>query len=309
MVAARLFALIVLAALAAVAARQPSPAVTPLPDGWTVRQQGLCGGSIAPDGGRCSGVAAPGFSSAEAAWPFRHTGFSDAAFAADACKRSCEGCIAVTCGPAAAPAPGNVTAWCWARSQRTSFCTVPGYSSYSDFPSPPPPLPRFRLPSIFGDHMVLQRATPAAAAATRPLAAALWGHAMPRSTVSVAVRRAGQSGVVMASAQSVAGKNGRWRLILSYAPRAADALAPHTLVFASSADHNASITLNDGESIQISALDLATYLAQCGSIHTWHPWCTSAIWRGVAHYWAVQRSFHSGDPGQWLRSSGCQRHR
>jgi hypothetical protein len=136
-----------------------SLSATPLPQRWSVRDTGLCGGGIAPSATTCSGHAVPGFSTSEAAWPFQKTGYEDAAFAAAACKKTCAGCIAVTCGPGEAPAPQNITAWCWARSQNNAFCTVPGYSSFSDFPKPPPPPPAFRLPSIFADHMVLQRAT------------------------------------------------------------------------------------------------------------------------------------------------------
>eukprot|EP01043_Picozoa_sp_COSAG02_P025566 COSAG02_NODE_1441_length_12586_cov_484.135581_8_plen_376_part_00 len=216
-----------------------SLSATPLPQRWSARNTGLCGGGIAPSATTCSGHAVPGFSTSEAAWPFQKTGYEDAAFAAAACKKSCAGCIAVTCGPGEAPAPQNITAWCWARSQNNAFCTVPGYSSFSDFPKPPPPPPAFRLPSIFADHMVLQRAT----APPGPSGAALWGHASPRSTVSVTLKRAGVGGVV-ASANSTAGRNGTWRVKLLYAPPAAAALAQHTIAITSSADQHP-IVLSD----------------------------------------------------------------
>ena len=215
-----------------------SLSATPLPQGWSVRKTGLCGGGIAPST-TCSGHAVPGFSPSEAAWPFQKPGYEGAAFAAAACKKSCAGCIAVTCGPGEAPAPQNTTAWCWARSQNKAFCTVPGYSSFSDFPPPPPPPPPFRLPSIFADHMVLQRATPPPG----PSGAALWGHASPLSTVRVTIQRAGVDGVV-ASANSTAGTNGTWRVKLPYAPPAAAALAQHNLTITSSADRHA-IVLSD----------------------------------------------------------------
>jgi hypothetical protein len=230
------------------AALGPSAAALPtaLPAGWRVLPKAICNGGIAPSAA-CTGHAAPGFSSGQAAWPFRKDGYDDATYAALSCTKSCAGCVAVTCGPAEQPAPQNVTAWCWARAENTDFCVVPGYTSYSKFPPPPPPPAPFRLPSIFADHMVLQRTT-----ASGPSGAALWGHATPHASVGVTVRRTGESaalaqtadGAVVATANATADANGTWRARLSYAPGRVHALAEHALAISSSADENV-LTLSD----------------------------------------------------------------
>lgn len=66
-----------------------------------------------------------------------------------------DACKAVTCGPSSS---GGAVNWCWARSEFTSTCSVPGYVSIAPFPPPPPPPPPFRLPASLADSMVLQQA-------------------------------------------------------------------------------------------------------------------------------------------------------
>ena len=173
----------------------PPEQLSPLPPGWSKKPTAICIGHPPASSWPNTCAEAPGFAG-QCTWPYMRSGFAAGAYAAAQCTAwGGADCAAVTCGPAVA---GGAIEWCWARSQFAATCSVPGYISFAPCASP------FRLPSIFGSHMVLQRA---------PKRAVLWGFATPASVVSADVVPVAPGGA-MATATAVANASGVWTLKL-----------------------------------------------------------------------------------------------
>eukprot|EP00729_Bicosta_minor_P017682 gene17682-20000_t len=184
--------------------------LSPLPAGWSSRSEGLCNGHPhVPFPSSCTIL--PTYTG-QCAWNYTTSAYVPGGFAAAKCAEW-DACKAVTCGPSSS---GGAVNWCWARSEFTSTCSVPGYVSIAPFPPPPPPPPPFRLPASLADSMVLQQA---------PKRAVLWGWSSPMATVTATVTATVRASARTATVAAVTAATASTPLAAAAAPIACSAVA------------------------------------------------------------------------------------
>ena len=212
-----------------------------LPKGWLNISLGVCGGgSIAQGGPGCTLL--PQFP-LECAYPATRSGWPGlGSWAAHECTNWSR-CKAITCGPISSAVSAVAVEWCFARDQFASTCSVPGYFSLGPFAPPA----AFRLASIYGSHMVLQRA---------PASAVLWGYATAGSLVRASVSPSTHGhvhlpGVGMApwprtASTTADATTGVWQLPLPpISTTCAHAPCSYTVTCSSSLDTSTTLTLTD----------------------------------------------------------------